>query len=272
MVEGLVCIHCRGWQGSEFISRKLVEEGEWLRCDCGARYPVVDGVPLIFKDFRAFLSSEGPVVLARRDLGELGALFRFHSGGALRRLEEQLRSYWASQEGELQSWLRERVGSLEGEVLEAGCGLGISPRSIGMDYSFGMLQESCCERKLCADLGMPPFAAERFDAIVLANVLDSCSDPGLILAQVDALLRPGGTLLLCCAFAFSEDVTPVESWFEEEALLAALGGEQPFFGYMLPYTLEEVRECSWPLQRRPRERVEFRSLCLVARKRGLATG
>ncbi len=268
MVEGLVCIHCRGWQGAEFVSRSLRPEGCWLLCDCGARYPVVDGIPLIFKDFRAFLASEAPVLLSRQDLGELGSLFRHHAGGALRRLQEQLHSYSSSSEGELQHWLEQKVGSLEGEVLEAGCGMGLCAGSVGLDYSFGLLQQSCCRRRVCADLGSPPFPAAFFDAVVLANVLDSCRDPALVLAQADALLRPGGMLVLTCAFAFSEEVTPIESWFEEEGLLAALRGEQEFSGYLFDYGLEEVGERSWPLQRRPRERVEFRTLCVVARKKG----
>ena len=248
------------------MSRGLRLEGAWLLCDCGARYPVVDGIPLIFKDFRAFLSSEAPILLARQDLGELGVLFRHHAGGPLRRLQEQLQSYAASPEGELQQWLGQKLRSLPGQVLEAGCGLGLSEGSVGLDYSFGLLQQSCCARKVCADLGSPPFAAASFDAVILANVLDSSRDPALVLAQADALLRPGGTLLLTCAFAFSEEVTPLESWFEEEALLAGLRGEQDFFGYLLNYSLEEQGERSWPLQRRPRERVEFRTLCVVARK------
>lgn len=268
MVEGLVCIHCRGWLGTEYISRNLRPEGAWLLCDCGARYPVVDGIPLVFKDFRAFLASEAPVLLARQDLGELGPLFRHHAGGALRRLQDQLQSFSASAEGELQDWLRRKVAGLSGEVLEAGCGLGLSDRSVGLDYSFGLLQQSCCARRVCADLGSPPFAASSFDSVILANVLDSSREPALVLAQADALLRPGGTLILTCAFAFSEEVTPVEGWFEADTLLGGLAGEHDFFGYMLNYRIEECAERSWPLQRRPRERVEFRTLCVVARKNG----
>ncbi len=267
MVEGLVCIHCRGWQGTEFVNRSLRPEGVWLLCECGARYPVVDGIPLVFKDFRAFLASEAPVLLARQDLGELGPLFRHHAGGALRRLQEQLQSYHASAEGELQDWLKQTVAGLSGQVLEAGCGLGLSAGSVGLDYSFGLLQQSCCARKVCADLASPPFAAGSFDAVVLANVLDSSREPALVLAQADALLRPGGTLILTCAFAFSEEVTPVEGWFEEDLLLAGLTGAQDFFGYLLNYRIEVCGERSWPLQRRPRERVEFRTLCVAARKK-----
>ncbi len=63
---------------------------------------------------------------------------------------------------------------------------------------------------LCCDLLDPPFEAGSFELIVALNVLDGVTDPLLFLGQLDALLRPGGHLLLATPFTWSDEVTPKE--------------------------------------------------------------
>lgn len=53
-----------------------------------------------------------------------------------------------------------------------------------------------------ADALEPPLAAGSFDAVVALNVLDNVRVPTTLLGQLDALLAPGGTLLLSTPFSW----------------------------------------------------------------------
>ncbi|MEO3811639.1 methyltransferase domain-containing protein [Sphaerisporangium sp. B11E5] len=54
-----------------------------------------------------------------------------------------------------------------------------------------------------------------FDAAVLSNVLDRVSDPLVCLRQFtdsDALLRPGGLLMIACPWSWYPEFSPPEAW------------------------------------------------------------
>lgn len=72
----------------------------------------------------------------------------------------------------------------------------------------GLRRWSGLVQPLCCDLLDPPFAAEDFDLIIGLNVLDNVTDPLLLLGQFNALLKPGGHLLLATPFAWRADITP----------------------------------------------------------------
>jgi SAM-dependent methyltransferase len=63
-------------------------------------------------------------------------------------------------------------------------------------------------RLVCGDALDPPFAPESFAAVVALNLLDSVQDPALLLGQCEALLAPGGVLLLASPYHWQDAVTP----------------------------------------------------------------
>lgn len=74
---------------------------------------------------------------------------------------------------------------------------------------------------LVADAHDPPYAAATFGAVVLVGVLDSVADPWLVLQQAEALLRPGGTLLIAAPWCDRADISPPGHWL---STLAAQAG------------------------------------------------
>jgi len=71
----------------------------------------------------------------------------------------------------------------------------------------------------------------------------------VVLAQADALLVPGGVLVVTCAFAFQPAITPRERWFDAADLELALRGERPLAGVSIPgHVVEEhLPNLAWPL-------------------------
>lgn len=228
---------------------RLLSTGEHgtLACGCGAVYPVVDDVPIVLRDLEAWIASEGAEALRRLDLPP--ATEALLARGAVARNRALADAYTRSAGGPLSAWLRAR--RLDGLVLEVGAGVGALGRDdvVALDLNLALLRRHPARVRVCGDAADPPFLGGCFDALVLANVLDSCADPALVLAQADALLRPGGTLVVTCAYAFRDDVTPPARRFRPEELLAALDGGAPFRGYALPHRIvDHADHIEWTLR------------------------
>lgn len=220
----------------------LSPEGDWLRClGCGQRHPVVDGLPLVL---RAGLELQAEP--------ELDA-----------QLVELMR---ASSSGPLHAWLTQTITSLAGQVLDLGCGVQAWGRSdvVGLDLRAGLLRARGGVGVI-ADAADPPFPPESFDAVLLVNLLDCVPNPQLVLAQADALLRPGGVLLISLPFAW-DPVVPLERRFEWGTLRAALEGDRNALGMRFGYTLLQEHTLEWPIQRSDGSRARLSTHTLLARK------
>lgn len=265
----LICPACRHVSAEGLHVRTLDDVDGLLRCACGAAYPVVDGVPIVFRDLNGWLSGEGAEALRRADLpAAVAARIVAGAGGALARNDALVDVYARSRHGDLQDWLRRVVGALPGDVLEMGAGLGACERDdvVALDHNLALLRRHP-GRRVCGDAADPPFLPDRFDAVVLANVLDSCAEPGLVLGQADALLKPGGTLVVTCAYAFQDAITPRARRFAPSDLVAALDGRGTLGGYGVPHRLvEAVDAIAWPLQVTERLRHVHAVHALISRK------
>lgn len=74
----VVCPGCRTRTGDRFDLRTLQLVGDVLACECGRRYPIIDGVPIVLGDPTAFLH-DAIVSVVERDLSpELAALLVEH--------------------------------------------------------------------------------------------------------------------------------------------------------------------------------------------------
>jgi SAM-dependent methyltransferase/uncharacterized protein YbaR (Trm112 family) len=63
----LVCPGCRTRTADRIDVRTLSPSGDLLVCECGRRYPVIDGVPLVLAEPAAYLRAE-PATIVERDL------------------------------------------------------------------------------------------------------------------------------------------------------------------------------------------------------------
>jgi SAM-dependent methyltransferase len=184
---------------------RLHEANGALDCEeCGARYPIVCGVPV--------LKSERDVATE--------SWFEAHYEGRSR-TKDLASDYLASERAFVGRFAAQHA--LKGPCLEVGCGTGcfaeIVPGYIGLDYSLTSLTAEGFESaaRVCGDARRLPFEDSAMECVFSFNALEHVEDVALAFAEIDRVLRPGGYLVLKPAWHCAKYVTeliPVRSYSE----------------------------------------------------------
>ncbi|MEW6403389.1 MAG: methyltransferase domain-containing protein [Chloroflexota bacterium] len=94
------------------------------------------------------------------------------------------------------------------DVLEVGCGTGhwviellpLVRRIVGLDYSFGMLEQAQAQNEglllTNGDANCLPYSSGSFDLVLSLNALQHYVDQRAFIAEARRLLRPGGALAI----------------------------------------------------------------------------
>jgi SAM-dependent methyltransferase len=99
-------------------------------------------------------------------------------------------------------------------VLDAGAGectykdFFARQRYLGIDLGIGDVAWNYSQLDAVADLTAVPFPAGVFDAVVNLVTLEHVREPGLVLAELCRVLKPGGKLLLVVPHEWEEHQTP----------------------------------------------------------------
>ena len=184
---------------------------------CRRIYPRIDDTLILLEDVSSWFAEQGHAVLMRKDIPDTLWRYLLRFPSPYRNMHQLLATYMRAPKSELHHWVEQEMAPLKGAILDVGCGLGLHERTdvVGVDLNWSLIQHFT-GTKIIADILRPPFSAGSADAILALNILDSVRDPFLLLQQLDALLRPGGILLLSCAFAWADHVTPPEQQLSEE--------------------------------------------------------
>jgi SAM-dependent methyltransferase len=268
----LVCRACRSVSEGRIDLRSLERAGDEMVCECGQRYPVVDGVPVIVPEPPS--ADEGDEV-------------REH-------LSIYLDSHWGAR-----GPLFDRIAALPRtrSAVELGCSVGGALAVLPADHAVGIElglvaarragrllrgEDVAYERRIvgrhyepavahgvarpvtivCSDALDPPLVPGAFDRVLALNVLDSVADPRQLLSVVDALARPGGEIVLACPYQWLAPDPPFGADPARELVAFLRAGA----GLRAAYEVLEEDELDWELRRDARSRVGYRIHYVRARK------
>ncbi|MFT7583489.1 MAG: SAM-dependent methyltransferase [Myxococcota bacterium] len=131
---------------------------------------------------------------------------------------------------------------------------------------------------VCADLLDPPLFPEVADIAIAMNVIDNVIEPVGLLGQLDAILKPGGLLIISSPFAWQDVYTKPENQLgggtvpgfqqlgSEAAITQLLKGELPFLTH-LDYAILETDDIPWQLREHARATYTYDVHLIAARKR-----
>jgi len=254
-------------ESPSFLTRRAVT----LAClRCRSDFPIAGGVPTIFRDPNW---SMPPPTATEHDLVENYILAHYPELCASKRLTRRL-----SINRRLQTWIEQalpRRRRASGKALELGCGPGAYAPIWAQHASYTILTDirpafaHCAYAQWCSahrnrfgavvsDAHDPPFPGESMSLVAAINLLDSTTEPWLLLGQIDALLQPGGIAVLTMPF--------VANFHGPADLIAALQGQRPELPHLRYAILESKDWFPWLVPAGERLIHEYQVHALVARK------
>jgi SAM-dependent methyltransferase len=126
---------------------------------------------------------------------------------------------------------------------------------------------------MVADALDPPFRAETFDLVAALNLIDNVKLPLVLIGQMDALLKQGGSLILGSPYEWQTDICEPEEWLETDDMDSPEMLQSILEGNLFPQMalnyemLEEIFDLPWLLRHHARHFSVFLVHLLKARKR-----
>ncbi|MBN1368656.1 MAG: methyltransferase domain-containing protein [Dehalococcoidaceae bacterium] len=284
----LYCTACCCFEGGISQHRLVLEPGltegdfilsGWLACpNCGKKYPIEDGVPCLVESY-----PDNPEVTSQY----LDAHYSTLNGGYWQKLAACISPGLCLDAGC-------SVGRFTFECAGKGFALGIDTnlaqlklaarfqrqgyvkyhrrtRSLGYEEVTSAFEPSPGVLFILADVLNPPLRMETFDFISGLNFIDSVRTPLTALGQMDAMLKPGGRLLLSSPYVWDETIT--RDWLETENtkphrfLTDLLEGRIPAlvpFNYTL---IKESEGLAWRLRRQNSSHFVYYADTILAEKK-----
>jgi hypothetical protein len=117
---------------------------------------------------------------------------------------------------------------------------------------------------VCCDAQDPPFDGGWAHSVILPNVVDSVSNPYLLLMQARALVREGGKLTVSSPFTWRPEVTQRSQWLESASPCAGTSAEEVVVHLMTREPPGEISlvgrtQLSWCTRSSSREAVVYQN-------------
>ena len=277
--ELLVCPACRVVGDGRIDLRTLSRAGDELVCECGARYPIADGIAMFAMTQAVEADDEGT-----REHVSIYMDAHWHAESPFRaRIAARPRVARAVELGCSAGGIVHALAGTADHVVGVDLGMPIlrlarrvlagetvdyARRTIGRHYEPARAAAPRAVDNVtlaCADALDPPLVPRAYQRVVALNVLDSVPDPHGLLVVCDALCEPGGELILSSPYAWQAGITDADKRFGGADPAAAL------VAHLIPrYAIEDEAELSWTLRRDSRSEVTYRVHYLRARKAGPA--
>jgi SAM-dependent methyltransferase len=272
-----------------------------------------DGIPLLVADPEGYVANLGSEWDA--DFDELP----FHALSHLARYLPQLVERRAPLRQAIRSLLKKHTTGRVSLAVEAGCSIGsdlralaaVAERVVGFDgyitplrlarqqitgapihiptrdegRGFSYASDALTLRPnrrislVCADALDPPFLPESVDVVLATNLIDNVPSPINLLGQMDAILRPGGLLIIASPFNWVDEITPMNEQLaggldptfqgmDSAAAIAELMGGKSSYHTHLRHEVLETQDVTWRVVEHKRCQVQYRVHVCALRKKG----
>ena len=199
-------------------------------------------------------------------------------------------------------------GQAGGRFLDAGCGpggllLALAPRfgvAVGLDVRLSVLRlarhlaetgrarvpfrvegrtfepvrieaRTALVTLVQGDVAWPPFVAESFGVVSALSLVDTVQDPLYVLGQLDALVAPGGLLVVASPYQWEPGATPPAAWWSDggaATLRRALAGAHPALPHVRYEVVDDATDLAWTLPGTRRMSFRYHLDAVAARKLG----
>jgi SAM-dependent methyltransferase len=292
--------------------RSIQNNRAMSRDDWDASLRSTEGIPLLVADADAYVASLGSEW--DTNLDELP----FHALSHLARYLPQLIETKAPLRRAIRALLKKHTHARVSLAVEAGCSIGsdlralsaIAERVVGFDAyitplrlaarhitgnsihipthdegrGFSYVREALTLRPnsrisvVCGDALDPPFLPESVDVVLATNVLDNVPSPMNLLAQMDAILRPGGLMIIASPFNWVDAITPINEQLaggldptfqgmDSAAAIAKLMAGKSHYHTHLRHEILETQEVLWRVVEHKRCQVQYRVHVCALRKK-----
>jgi SAM-dependent methyltransferase len=261
-----------------------IEEGFLLCGNCGLKYPIIYGIPIIWNDFANYLANRprlgGHLLLSAKN-AELKAFIK-HTLSKIRKATSDVSLiekrwcgiYLANQKAKFYSTVRKLIGTNSGVAVEHGCSIGNMTRHLATnyDYAFGIDKSyyAIAEAKkldkknldfFVADSLEHPFGKSRFDFVLALNLFELV-EPRPLVKLFARQLRKDGILLLSDPYDFERGNKSVKEPLYADSLRAELKKH----GMSIQPKTERPSFVPWRLRLHDRAILHYATDLVIAKK------